>query len=445
MNETFVRAKTIFDRMMEESLARRGKIMSTICICRLMPLAVYESQPTFRNQYQGGPDARARPEYAGSPGPQPYGWNASSYDQSAYFPAQATSYPPGSEGAFPTPTSQYVDPAAYAQLQAIYPQAYVQAPYGPQGPNPYPAQTQQPMQPEAAVSPQLQQPQQQQQLQITPPHQVQATQQQQQLAAAQPQPTPPYTFDPNGTYADPNVQAWAKYYAQGGKDLAGSVYFISIPGVTDGAPQLSPGPSQNPQSPHTRSAQPVQQQPAQVPGHQASGESSGYAGQQSQSSAMSQSNLSMQTSHIADSYGSSRPTSSYTTNPTSLPWAPTVTSPASSNPPDQIHVSQQHSTTGSPPPSTLPTDTIAPLHPLHQATASQSHGPVNIHGEMPPGNTDGTHDDSTGLSGSLEVGGKANATQFSQPNQFAETNVVDDGQALHPEQQHQPQGVGAPA
>jgi signal transducing adaptor molecule len=44
-------------------------------------------------------------------------------------------------------------------------------------------------------------------------------------------------FDPNGVYADPNVQAWAKYYAQGGKDKAGAVYFISVPGVTDDATQ----------------------------------------------------------------------------------------------------------------------------------------------------------------------------------------------------------------
>jgi len=29
------------------------------------------------------------------------------------------------------------------------------------------------------------------------------------------------------------VQAWAQYYAQGGTDATGSVYFISVPGITD--------------------------------------------------------------------------------------------------------------------------------------------------------------------------------------------------------------------
>jgi len=37
-------------------------------------------------------------------------------------------------------------------------------------------------------------------------------------------------------YADSNVQAWAQYYAQGGKDPTGSVYFISVPGVKEASP-----------------------------------------------------------------------------------------------------------------------------------------------------------------------------------------------------------------
>lgn len=41
-------------------------------------------------------------------------------------------------------------------------------------------------------------------------------------------------------YADSNVQAWAQYYAQGGKDPTGAVYFISVPGVKDPvSPQLA--------------------------------------------------------------------------------------------------------------------------------------------------------------------------------------------------------------
>ena len=46
-------------------------------------------------------------------------------------------------------------------------------------------------------------------------------------------------YDPNTTYADPNVQAWAQYYAHGGTDPTGSVYFISVPGVKEGPPPVS--------------------------------------------------------------------------------------------------------------------------------------------------------------------------------------------------------------
>lgn len=41
-------------------------------------------------------------------------------------------------------------------------------------------------------------------------------------------------------YADSNVQAWAGYYAQGGKDPTGAVYFISVPGVKE---PISPQPT----------------------------------------------------------------------------------------------------------------------------------------------------------------------------------------------------------
>lgn len=42
-------------------------------------------------------------------------------------------------------------------------------------------------------------------------------------------------------YADSNVQAWAQYYAQGGKDPTGAVYFISVPGVKEAvSPQPTP-------------------------------------------------------------------------------------------------------------------------------------------------------------------------------------------------------------
>lgn len=45
-------------------------------------------------------------------------------------------------------------------------------------------------------------------------------------------------------YSDSNVQAWAQYYAQGGKDPTGAVYFISVPGVKEPAPpQTAPSPA----------------------------------------------------------------------------------------------------------------------------------------------------------------------------------------------------------
>ncbi|KAG1743030.1 hypothetical protein EDB19DRAFT_1907179 [Suillus lakei] len=87
--------------------------------------------------------------------------------------------------------------------------------------------------------------------------QPQAQQQQPQSAG------PPYVFDLNATYPDPNVQAWANYYAQGGTDSAGAVYFVSVPGVKD---TLSP-PDQTPQS-HQSSLDPYQAQAQQPTAHQ---------------------------------------------------------------------------------------------------------------------------------------------------------------------------------
>lgn len=77
-------------------------------------------------------------------------------------------------------------------------------------------------------------------------------------------------YDPNGTYPDPGAQAWAQYYAQGGTDPAGAVYFISVPGITDN--QAPPTAQQQPQiqtqvqqqqSPQTAVEQQVQPQPQQ--------------------------------------------------------------------------------------------------------------------------------------------------------------------------------------
>jgi signal transducing adaptor molecule len=43
----------------------------------------------------------------------------------------------------------------------------------------------------------------------------------------------PFVFDPSVVYPDQNVQASAQYYAQGGTDPTGLVYFISVPVLTN--------------------------------------------------------------------------------------------------------------------------------------------------------------------------------------------------------------------
>ncbi|KAK7438585.1 hypothetical protein VKT23_017920 [Stygiomarasmius scandens] len=42
---------------------------------------------------------------------------------------------------------------------------------------------------------------------------------------------PKYEFDPDAVYPDPQVQAWATYYAEGGLDPAGAIYFTSVPNL----------------------------------------------------------------------------------------------------------------------------------------------------------------------------------------------------------------------
>ncbi|KAH9479893.1 Class E vacuolar protein-sorting machinery protein HSE1 [Psilocybe cubensis] len=343
MNETFVRARNIFDRMMEESLARHT--------------AVYE-QPYHRASFvpQVRPDSRdpngRRAEYGPSPGPTPapYGWNAPAgypqeppQQQPVYgaYPAQATpgyAIPVQQQPVVTTPgqqqpppvqqQQQYQQPPPQQQVPQQQPQqvpaAYgvapqggyaghqTNVPYSQQGPTPYPTQQQQPVQPvqqqQQPIQPQLEHqqsfnhipPQQQQPIQPQPVQQQQPqpvqTQQipiqqaqpvqqpiqaaaqaepvqaqvQPQAAAVSPQPQaqpqtqtqsqlqpqpqqdpsqpitgpPPYVYNPSYTYADPNVQAWAQYYAQGGRDLAGAVYFLSIPGVTETQAQGAQGQAQ---------------------------------------------------------------------------------------------------------------------------------------------------------------------------------------------------------
>lgn len=74
---------------------------------------------------------------------------------------------------------------------------------------------------------------------------------------------PPFVYDPSATYPDQNVQAWAQYYAQGGDDPTGSVYFISVPGITDAhappaaATTVQPTEGQQPQAGSVSGAEPA--------------------------------------------------------------------------------------------------------------------------------------------------------------------------------------------
>ncbi|EGN95065.1 hypothetical protein SERLA73DRAFT_162655 [Serpula lacrymans var. lacrymans S7.3] len=245
MNETFVKARSIFDRMMEESLARHS--------------GMYDPQANYRNpppsQYQPRPDSRARQDYA--PTPQGFAWNPAAYDQNRYgaYPGPVSQYPEGMyQGNPQVPAQSYGDHNGYTPPQPGFGQPYgippTNVPYG-VPPSPYPRQ--QPIdQSDATATPhaqpvELQAPPQQLQYSQNLQPQVQAqaqvqTQPQQQAQSPAQQSGPPYVYDPNGTYADPNVQAWAAYYAQGGNDKAGAVYFISVPGVTDDPAHVGPEP-----------------------------------------------------------------------------------------------------------------------------------------------------------------------------------------------------------
>ncbi|CCM01831.1 uncharacterized protein FIBRA_03899 [Fibroporia radiculosa] len=299
MNETFVKARTIFDRMMEESLARHT--------------AMYDGRPPYgqvpSQSYIARPDSRARQEY-GVPGrPQQYGWNPAVYDQATAgyngYTTPPAAYPPGPEGAYPgtaqpqpyAESNPYAQRPQYAQPSGYTLPAGAPVPYGAQPEvQPYVAQsTHQPhLQPQYQPQPQPQpQPQQQFPAQAQTQVQVQAQQQQPQAMAhhpepqpqpqpqvqsqphaqpqlqpqpqSQPQPQPqqqtqmsgpPFVFDPNAAYPDPNAQAWAQYYAQGGTDPTGSVYFISVPGIKEGPPEPAA---------HSNSPDQAQRSPQQGP------------------------------------------------------------------------------------------------------------------------------------------------------------------------------------
>ncbi|KAK0485691.1 hypothetical protein IW261DRAFT_1548760 [Armillaria novae-zelandiae] len=234
MNETFVRARTIFDRMMEESLARHSAMYEQPPSATYQPASQYPvARPDSRgqvpptsyawNQQPQQPAYGAYPQYPGQYGPQPQPV-ATAYGPQPYGPQGSLPYPAQGQGqpgpapaqAIPAPTRQNSIPVQAPGAVSNQPPMSSEA----QGalPSPLPTQPQR-------LAPQQADPTIQSQAQVQHQQQIQGRQ----VAA-------PYDYDPATTYADPNVQAWAQYYAKGGKDLAGAVYFISVPGVTDNLP-----------------------------------------------------------------------------------------------------------------------------------------------------------------------------------------------------------------
>ncbi|KAG7093261.1 hypothetical protein E1B28_006944 [Marasmius oreades] len=232
MNETFVRARTIFDQMMEESLARHT--------------GGYD--PAYRPP-TAGPyiDPRSHPDYGTSPTPAPAGYGPGPGSAGPWGAPQGYPHFPQAQTPGVAPPSAYPGGGGGAPNFVQQQQQQQQQPYGQPavqyGPQPYGVQQSGPVsgaqhgQPEPQVQQQIQQQQQVQQQQQQPQPQQQPQQQPADTNAG-----PPYVYDPNGIYADPNVQAWAQYYAQGGKDPTGSVYFLSVPGIKEGPQSQQPQP-----------------------------------------------------------------------------------------------------------------------------------------------------------------------------------------------------------
>ena len=173
---------------------------------QLQPQTAY-SQPYLGQDNPGAFYPQARPQQAEAPR-QPEQTQTPSQPQTQQQPAQLQSQQQPQH----SPQQHQVQSQVPAQTQ---PQPQVQTQNVVQQQHPGQAQaSHSPVEAHASVQPQ-------------PQAGAQKQQQQQQTM------TTPFVFDPNTTYPDQNVQAWAQYYAQGGTDPTGSVYFISVPGITD--------------------------------------------------------------------------------------------------------------------------------------------------------------------------------------------------------------------
>ena len=226
---------------------------------------------------------------APAPGPTPYGAPVDPHGYPAspvqHHAQQAAPQPIPHVAPESTPQPQ-IYPQPGVQLDHHQAQVYPQTGAGePQAQSQLPAQQVLPLQPQP--QPQTEpQPSVQAQPQSVQPQQSQA---QPQPAAQQSSPTttqqqsgPPYVYDPNATYPDPNVQAWAQYYAHGGTDPTGSVYFISVPGVKEGPPPAAPAEPTRTQSTDsvTQTASPVAQAAQTAPLHISKAQPDGAASQQ---------------------------------------------------------------------------------------------------------------------------------------------------------------------
>ncbi|KAG8752532.1 ESCRT-0 subunit protein hse1 [Serendipita sp. 396] len=223
--------------------------------------------------------------------PAQYGAQANASQPAITQPAPAASYNQNAFGSPPyqQPSQTPYDPNANTNVpnagaQQSLPQATQQPAYDPNSyASQYGGQPSQPAgQPSATGAP----PNTEQQPAGQPQDPVQQQQQQQQQQQIQPapgsQPTtggtpkvytgaPPYPFDPTGQYPDANAQAWVQYYAAGGDDPQGAVYFHSVPGVKEAAPATSP-PASNTELHYgttTQTAQQAQQSQSSVAPSQA--------------------------------------------------------------------------------------------------------------------------------------------------------------------------------
>ncbi|EMD39001.1 hypothetical protein CERSUDRAFT_81790 [Gelatoporia subvermispora B] len=425
MNESFVKARTIFDRMMEDSLARHT--------------GIYDGRGPYPQvqPYIPRPDSRARQDGPAPGGPQAYGWNPALYDQPGYnaYPAPVAAYNPGPESGYPGPAPQqpFVDPNAYAQRrQSMYPQQS-SYPGQPGAPNPYLQQEQQAypsaqpaVQPQTTPHPQgimppQHEPTPQAQPVMQPQVQAQSPQAQQQPSQQQaaPHPSqggPPYIFDPNTTYTDPNVQAWAQYYAQGGKDPTGAVYFLTVPGIKEGPAPVQPArnasqetvqPQQQPHSPVVEATQPA----STAPLHSFPQQQQGQAGPESA---------------LAGALGSAPPLVQRIPEQGSQPQVSPI------SPTAQAAQPQFYQAPGSSPNSSFHSTTM----PQQQQQPSQE-----AYGASPYAPTGYPQQASSPPAGDAPPSQQGWQQQYySLPNQFAGMEVSGEGH-----QSAGPQGVGAPA